>query len=285
MLTPNRAASFGRDPSPRWRASNSFRLKSSEYAIGISCSEEHQSLLQYYRKCSRESPLTECCRENYDHGAGRLRYSGSMAQTSGTTVTDAIQRLRLFNEKADTVRRGSFLEKVSRDDHGVTLHLRAGAPLSVEKRGVDEEATLALALTLRFFVQPRDGISLQQVAQVYESIPVPTKYSQSARSAADSVERFLDQPTGLVFQNSPITNRRLFEVFMYGGLAHANDDKRDEFERWTRGPFREMMYYYFEDIAEEIIGVVRSFYNMNERTIAFLETGILPVDAPESGLS
>lgn len=36
----------------------------------------------------------------------------------------------------------------------------------IEKRGADEEAILALATTLRFFVQERDGISLWLVEQL-----------------------------------------------------------------------------------------------------------------------
>jgi hypothetical protein len=77
-------------------------------------------------------------------------------------TTEALRRLRLFNEKAEKLQRCSFIEKVFRPDHGVTIHFGEDLPLTVENQGADEEATDALSLTLRFFFNQRDGISLSR---------------------------------------------------------------------------------------------------------------------------
>lgn len=96
------------------------------------------------------------------------------------------------------------------------------------KQGPDEEARLAVVSTLRMFVQPGDGISIEQIAVLYESLPVEVdpKAKESARKAADGLKEYFAQTTGITFQGHVLTNWRLFEVFMYGNLAHANDDKR-----------------------------------------------------------
>jgi hypothetical protein len=189
-----------------------------------------------------------------------------------------LQKLKLFNEKIETVRRGRFVPQVFRPDHGLTLNFATEKRLTVEKRGADEDATLALATTLRFFVQERDGISLGQIADIYESLPVEDMARKSARSAVDGLDKYLDTPLEFRLNDETITRRRLFEVLMYGGLAHANADKRVEYEQWTKGPVAGIMNFFFEDIVAHMLQVIVSFQNMNERTIRMLQSdlGVLP---------
>jgi hypothetical protein len=187
-------------------------------------------------------------------------------------MSEMLQKLKLFNEKIETVRKGRFVPQVFRPDHGVTMNFATEKPLTVVKRGADEDAILALAMTLRFFVQERDGISLWQIAEIYESLPLEEMEKKSARSAVDSLDKYLDTPCGFVVNGEAMTNRRLFEVFMYGGLAHANSDKRLEYETWTKSPAAGMMEFYFEGIVADMLQVIWSFRRMNERTIQMLQS-------------
>lgn len=183
-----------------------------------------------------------------------------------------IAKLRLFNEKAKLLRRSRFVSQVFRPDFGFTMKFLSSQPLSVEKRGADEEATLALATTFRFFIQPRDGIELKQIANLYEALPVTDDEKQRVRSAVNSVEALLDSPLEFGFNGKSISKRHLLEVFMYGGLAHANDDKRAEYENWTTGDLASIMQCFFEETVAEVLRVIVSFENMNDRTIKLLES-------------
>src|SRR5438552_9626672 len=80
------------------------------------------------------------------------------------------------------------------------MNFHGEKPLTIEKRGADEEAILALATTMRFFVQETDGISLRQIAEIYESLPVRRREHRRgrghgkdersiARSAVDAVDK------------------------------------------------------------------------------------------------
>jgi hypothetical protein len=75
------------------------------------------------------------------------------------------------------------------------------------------------------FYQQRDGISLEQIAELYETLPVEDRAKQSARTAVKALNQYLDSLTEFTVANEKLTNRRLFEVVMYGVLAHANEDK------------------------------------------------------------
>jgi hypothetical protein len=188
------------------------------------------------------------------------------------TADQKAGKLRLFNEKIEVLRQGRFVPQVFQPDHRVSLHFGHDRPLTTEKCGADQEAVLALATTLRFFVQERDGVNLDQIAGLYESLPVEDRAKTSARVAADGLKRYLDSPSGMGLDGENLTNRRIFEVFMYGGIAHANDDKRPEYEKWIRSPIAQVLQWHFEDIAAHLVQIIVSFYEMNQRTIAFIES-------------
>jgi hypothetical protein len=135
---------------------------------------------------------------------------------------------------------------------------------------------LALVTTLRFFVQPRDQISFKQMAELYNILPVPNEDKRLVKAAHDDVESFLDSLVsgmGLVIDGEKLTNRKLFETFMYGWLAHANTDKRQYYEKWVKNsPVRLMLETIFEEIAAALIGVILWFPPTNERAIQRLQS-------------
>jgi hypothetical protein len=152
------------------------------------------------------------------------------------------------------------------------MNFRENQPMEVERRGADEEATLAFAITFRFFTHKNDEIELSQVAELYEALPVSDEEKQRARVASDSVKAFLDSPVEYEINGEAISRRRLLSVFMYGWLAHANSDKRDRYEKWTKSDLAPLMQYLFEGIARTILPVIVSFQGMNARTIQLLES-------------
>ena len=170
------------------------------------------------------------------------------------------------------MRRSRFVAQVFRPDFGFTMRLRENEPTDVERRGADEEATLAVAITFRFFIYEKDGIEIGQIAELYESLPVSDEEKRRARAAADSVKDFLDSPLPMGINGQTFLRRRLLYVFLYGGLAHANADKREQYEKWTKGEIAPVMQCMFEETVAVILRVVVSFQGMNRRTIALLES-------------
>jgi hypothetical protein len=61
------------------------------------------------------------------------------------------------------------------------INFETHEPVKFEKRGSTREATLALVSLLRLFLQPRDKISLWEIADLYERLPVPTEDSAAVR--------------------------------------------------------------------------------------------------------
>jgi hypothetical protein len=188
------------------------------------------------------------------------------------TVGEAVQRLKLFNERLRTLRGRKFIPMMKEAGFTWTFSQDEAA---YETRGPDEEARLAVVSTLRMFVQPRDGISIPQIADLYLSLPVELdpKAKESAQSAANSLQEYFAKPTGITIYDDVLTNGRLFEVFMYGDLAHSNEDKRAGYEKWMQHPAAApVLPVFFDEIVGELLRVILSFHAMNERTIRYLET-------------
>jgi hypothetical protein len=195
-----------------------------------------------------------------------------MAKPRTVTKEEALRRLRLFNEKAEKLQRGGFVQKVFRKDHGVTIHFGENQPVTVEKRGADEGAIDALSLTLRFFFQKRDNISLEQISEVYEHLPVSNEDKDKARRGFHNFQSFLDKPTGISFHGQSLTNRTILETLLYGNLAHTNDDKRRLYEDWVAAaPFDMLMEFCFEGVAAGVLQFIVEFKDFNNRTIQRLE--------------
>ena len=157
------------------------------------------------------------------------------------TKEDAISTIHLFVEKADRLARSEFVKSAIAGT-GVKFSSGVGKATTVERRGPTEENIDAFVLTFRFFIQDNERISLRNFSAIFGSsfaLPQETADFDNLRS---EVNAFLDSPT--MFKVEGVINRRdLMEVFIYGGLSHANPQKKERYDAWMEhgvlGPFME----------------------------------------------
>jgi hypothetical protein len=193
-----------------------------------------------------------------------------------TIETETLRRLRLFNEKANELRGYSFIEKAYHKDAGVMVHFDFEKQTAETKRiGADNEARAAMCSLLRFFIQPRDGIELHQIADLYQSLPVTDEDKHWVSENLKGLDDFLDKPTGMSI-NGDLTYRYVRDIFLYGHLVHANsrphDDKRHVFESWRETKeFYPVLENFFEYAAGETIRYIFWLAAMNADAILALE--------------
>lgn len=153
-------------------------------------------------------------------------------------ITGAIGSLNLFNEKAKRLDELSFTRQLTEPSSGITFSWKEGNPLTIERLGPNDEAIEAFVLTLRFFIQDNEKISLGNFAKLYTSLPIELEIIENFNKARDALNDFLDnQKSFLSINNRQYTFREIFEVFMWGGLAHANVQNKEIFDSWRRNPF------------------------------------------------
>lgn len=186
--------------------------------------------------------------------------------------SEQVRRLKLFNEKAEAIRDGRFVKQVFQPHHGFTWLTPGDGTMQTEWRGADQDATKALALDLRYFIwsQKRDGINLEQIRELYEALPTGNAEKQKITDLLDSLDRTLDS-IAIIISSEPVTWRRLLEVFMYGGLAHANEREREIYQEWTRNETGALIRHDFEKIVKAMVLVICQIQHVNNEVIKALE--------------
>lgn len=135
---------------------------------------------------------------------------------------------RLFNEKADKLVRLSFLDKMNHPDSGVSISFNAeeGEFVKEVRRGPEEEAIDAFVLTFRYFIQDKEATSFANMEKLYLGAPLDPGLQKKFVTIRKEVNEYLNKPTNLKLNEETFTNRRLMEIFIFGGFSHANEEKR-----------------------------------------------------------
>ena len=191
---------------------------------------------------------------------------------------EAIKILKLFNEKAERLDQLSFTKFVRETPIGFSISVKKGEPVQFEGRGPSAEATDAFVLTLRYFVQDNEPISIRKVGEIYETAAISSQLKDQYREARTLINQALDEFSMVELKGERLTNRRVFEVFLYGGLAHANPSKKDEFDRWASEPILfGIIQMVFHNIVVELLSFILWAREHNLLAIRELENAVPPV--------
>jgi hypothetical protein len=204
----------------------------------------------------------------------RLRsYPNSSTAFEDTDVgvhDDAMAVLKLFNEHVEELENSTFTSFVR--ERGVSFNMSAhvGEETKFEVVGPTQESTKAFVLTLRMFLQKKDRISIEKLSAAIAALPISkslndrfTEFSAAWNSAMGVVLVELD--------GTPITQRYLIDVFLYGVLAHLDADKRDAYNEWQKDPLiSEMLRSYFNSAIVATLNFLRWARLYNEEVLKTL---------------
>lgn len=165
--------------------------------------------------------------------ARRSRKRKSQKAAAAPTLDQALEVIRLFNDKVDRLDGLSFVRWLRTNRLAFSIHLsRSGVSATAE--GPDSEATDAFVLTLRFFVQNNEPISIDNMAQLYRTLPLPAERIAAVEESRNNLNAYLDEVSVLELNGQRITHRQAFETFLWGSLAHSQ--KRREYAEWATHP-------------------------------------------------
>lgn len=154
------------------------------------------------------------------------------------SLPDDIEVLQYFNEKVDKLASLSFTRFVT-DNAISTPNLLSDVRLFLDESVPNDESIDAFVLTLRLFVQNNEPISLSNVTRLYQTFPVTEEVKALVTDCHDEFNRHLDSYSHLGTEGKRLVQREIFDVFLYGGLAHGRDKaKRARFKRWQAEPRR-----------------------------------------------
>ncbi len=144
--------------------------------------------------------------------------------------------LRRVVEKAEKLQSSRFVDLLLENRYRVKY---SGNQIDVTKP--DDEARDAFILTLRFFTMSNEQTSFKKLAKLENADDISASWKESFKALRSSLNDYLQMSYGeYTFGGSTrrYSNREIVDVFLYGGLVHANDPKMvAKFEEWQKYPY------------------------------------------------
>jgi hypothetical protein len=182
-------------------------------------------------------------------------------------ISEQLRGLQLFVEKSEKLERSGFTQFILNNDSGVHMSWHRDYGEQSFRWGPSEESIEAFVLTLRFFIQDNEPSSLRKMTGHFEQllklglITENTKVQWDAARAA--INGYLDTPTaysesvekhGAVIREDRYTYRQIMEVFVYGGLAHSNEQYSTTFKQWqANGLMFPLLEHFFIDTIGQLV--------------------------------
>ncbi|MCH6557378.1 MAG: hypothetical protein IH803_04075 [Nitrospirae bacterium] len=166
-----------------------------------------------------------------------------------------IDTLRFFNEKVAVVEGLSFAAKAATQQVRAVVEWKRGKGWESIYVGPEWEPIHALVLTLRFFVQDNEAISLRKMAKLYGRLKIARATAGEFLALRKELNDFLDSTTSISIQEGrQLSHRDVFQLFLYGDLAHGTRKKRQTVQSFSRTPFFSIVQ---ADFARTLIVFVR----------------------------
>ena len=146
--------------------------------------------------------------------------------------SEAIAALKLFNEKVDKLIDSSFLKQIQEKGLKVSLKSSISKEVEISDTLPDQDAIDAFVLNIRFVIQDNECSSLHNLATLYNEIPLSLDIKDNFNFVRDKLNSEFDIKSWFHLQGKDLTRREIFETFIYGGLAHANQIKKQDFDMW-----------------------------------------------------
>ena len=193
--------------------------------------------------------------------------------------SEIIESLELFNEKTEKLARLSFIETIFKYNSGVSIKISKREDglydLIQERRGPLEEAIDAFVLTIRFFIQDNEPISLRRLAKIYDIAPIEKKLKEEFILLKNQINTYLDSnlAVAITINNNEeiLTHRKILNTVIYGGLSHANTKKKRKYDFWMKSPLKAIIENDFVCSLTILFEDIKSICDLNKIIIKTLE--------------
>lgn len=178
--------------------------------------------------------------------------------------------IELFNEKADKLLNSPLTKEVLSKKIEFSAKFKTNEPGHITYTDFNEYDLDSFTFTLRLFVQDKDRISLRAFNKAFCSSGFSQNHKEKVSKSCESLNKFLDSPIVISWQDSPDTYRTLFFIVLYGGLAHTEDsDEYKTFKKWMKDDifFTSQIWVHFLVILKKFLIVIKFIRDINSEIL------------------
>mgnify|MGYP006967019977 CR=1 FL=1 len=151
-------------------------------------------------------------------------------------VKKEIEVLKLFVDRIERLLRSRLTQHILQHQIGCKIFWEEGKNIKIEYPQCDEDDCYSFILSLRFFIQNNDEISIEKISNLIERLPLSNQIKEPFKHNREELSRYLDSPPFCMAFGEPKSYRDLFNTFIYGDLAHLNENLRSVYSRWLKDP-------------------------------------------------
>jgi hypothetical protein len=166
-------------------------------------------------------------------------------------VKDILKRIV---EKADKLSHSSFSDFIANKDYTIRI-----TGTQIELVRPEDEAIESFILTFRFFIVNNEATSFKELKKLLDESEISESWKNKFRELSTQLNACLDRHSVFTYDETQNpTNREIMNLFLYGGLVHANNpEKVQEFKQISENPILlkslEMVFVKILSIVLEII--------------------------------
>ena len=179
---------------------------------------------------------------------------------------DYLKALKLFNEKTETLKKSNFTKTLLKKGIGGKFSWKKDENSILEIWRPDADEIRAFVLTFRFFIQNNEKSSFRNMAKIYDELPISAEKKESFKNTRKKLNDFLDSKSRIGIDDS--TNRDIVWTFIYGDLSHADETKKEIYDRWMSIAIaNELITNEFALILWEVLKVIAFIQNLNNEVM------------------
>jgi hypothetical protein len=186
-------------------------------------------------------------------------------------VNEGLQALSDFNKRVERIRKFFIYRLAKRGLLRTSAQEALGEPRRSGTQRPSQEQIDAFVANLRFFIQDNERTSFRNLAKTYAALPLAAQLKAAFAHCSAKLNRWLASKSSLGMDGAPLTNRQVFETFVYGDIAHQNEKKRQLFDKWRQSPTSSPLWEaLFVDILGKFTGFLNEAASLNKRAINYL---------------
>jgi len=177
---------------------------------------------------------------------------GRMGNLVDPSFREVLQR---FCAKVKELEGMRFYRESIASGVGYTMNWTRGGPLTHQRNGPEEESIMAFLLSLRFFIQDNESISVRNVSRLINGAKVRPDLKAQFMDQRNGLNAYLDSSgsVNVVTNGVSLTRRTILETFIYGLYAHQSEKHANRLRGWRNSGVDVLLRAEFDSIVLDFL--------------------------------
>lgn len=179
--------------------------------------------------------------------------------------------LILYNEKIDKLMNSRFVKFLTSNDLKFSINYTPENEVTVSSNFADQDALDAFGVTIRFFNQNNEPISVCNMSKIYhESGFFSDELKKDFDFARTHLNKNLDKDSNIITASGALKNRDIFDIVLYGGIVHST--RREEYKKLVANPLIAVpVMAEFQNILMYFLHCIVNISKTNEKALKEFE--------------